>query len=538
VDQNTFGKRTGSWRFAALIAAVGLLLAVAALWGANKQVLGLFHDDGIYAVVAKAISQGDGYRILSLPTSPHQTKYPFLYSYLLSWLWSLNPDFPGNIFLLKMLNVAVLVAIFFLASVFYRRLFPAASIAALIFAVLVATNPILFTYTDYVVSDLLYVLIALASLYLATFSTAKVPVLGIVAGLACLTRLAAAPLVFAGVIHSYLRRGWRGAAYFSAGVFLLVAPWIIWVLFRRDPSSLSLHSYYSAYDFSAGASPGIGDLIGSHAPVVMGKARYLLGSFDLLYLLPLMPWLLPFVAALTVLGVVVSARREGAFEWAFFLSSVALLLVWPFHPGRYVAPLVPLLVLFLFRGMAAGECWVNSSGGEYPFKELLAKLAWLPAMLILLLNGVWLSSYLLNQDEQTIRGVYGHRLPYGWSGFQESFAWIRQNTTPTARLGTAYDPMYFLYTGRKAIRPALHRSATYFYPYGRAKPDVGSVDDIKTELQTMRIDYLIVDPLDGYAEGKATIKLLEELIASYGDKAKLAFTSADGKHRIYALIHE
>jgi hypothetical protein len=538
VEQNTvIGKTTGSWRFAASTAVVGLMLALSALWGANKQVLGLFHDDGIYTVVARALYQGDGYRIISLPAAPPQTKYPFLYSYLLSWLWALNPDFPGNIFLLKAFNGALLVAIFFVASAFYRRLFPGASLAALVFAVVVSTNPILFTYTDYVVSDLLYVLFAMAALYLASFSTTKVPVVGVVTGLACLTRLAAAPLVFAGVIYAYLRHGWRGAAYFSAGIFLLVSPWLVWVLSHRDPSPLSLLSYYSAYDFSSGASRGIGDLVGNHASVVMGNARYLLGSFDLLYLLPLMPWLLPFVAAFTMLGVIVSLRREGAFAWAFFLSSVVLLLVWPFHPGRYVAPLVPLMILFLFRGMAAGQCWVNSAGGEYLFKEMVAKIVWLPALLILLLNGVWLSSLLLNQDEQTTRGVYGRRLPYGWSGFEESFAWIRRNTAPNARLGTAYDPMYFLYTGRKAIRPALHRSATYFYPYGEAKPDVGSVDDIKTELQAMGIDYLIVDPLDGYAEGKATIKLLDELVASFGEKAKLAFTSSDGEHRIYALAH-
>ncbi|MGH7797689.1 MAG: hypothetical protein ACREQ2_22750, partial [Candidatus Binatia bacterium] len=393
-------------------------------------------------------------------------------------------------------------------------------------------------YTDYAVSDLLYVLFAMAALYLAAPSTATVPVLGVVTGLACLIRLAAAPLVFAGVIHSYLRRGWRGAAYFSAGVFLLVAPWVIWVLSHRDSAPLALLGYYCAYDFSSGASRGIGDLIGSHAPVVMGNARYLLGSFELLYLLPLMPWLLPFVAAFTVLGMVVSPRREDAFAWAFFLSSVVLLLAWPFHPGRYVAPLVPLLILFLFRGMALAERWMNSAGGEYPFKEWLAKMAWLPALLILLLNGVWLSGYLLIHDEQTTRGLYGHRVPYGWSGFEESFAWIRQNTAADARLGTAYDPMYFLYTGRQAIRPALHRSATYFYPYGQAKPDVGSVNEIKTDLQKLRIDYLIVDPLDGYAEGKATLKLLDELVGSYGDKAKLVFTSADGKHRIYALAYE
>ena len=248
-----------------------------------------------------------------------------------------------------------------------------------------------------------------------------------------------------------------------------------------------------------------------------------------------MPALAPFVAGLTLLGMVISRRTEDFFGWIFFFSSLALLLLWPFHPGRYVAPLVPLLVLFLFRGMAAAEGWLGSRGGEYPFKGLVRKLAWLPAVLLLLLNGVWLSSYLLIRDEQTTRSVYGSRVPYGWQGFEESFAWIRQNSAVSARLATAYDPMYFLYTGRQAIRPALHRSATYFYPYGLAKPDVGSAAEIRTELDAFSIDYLIIDPMDGYAEGKATIQLIEELVASYGDKARKVFTSTDGKHRIYAL---
>ena len=161
------GRQKLSPRFAIAAIVLGLLLGAAAIWGANKQALGLFHDDGIYAVVAKAISQGDGYRIISLPSAPPQTKYPFLYSYLLSWLWSLNPAFPRNILLLKAFNIGVLVAIFFVAIAFYRRVFPAATIGALLFGVLVCTNPIIFTYTDYVVSDLLFVLLALAGLYLA-----------------------------------------------------------------------------------------------------------------------------------------------------------------------------------------------------------------------------------------------------------------------------------------------------------------------------------------------------------------------------------
>jgi hypothetical protein len=196
---------------------------------------------------------------------------------------------------------------------------------------------------------------------------------------------------------------------------------------------------------------------------------------------------------------------------------------------------VPLLVLFLFRGVAGFEGWIKSIGDTYPLGSLFAKLAWTPVALILLLNVVWLSSYLIIRDEQTTRGGYGSRAPYGWAGFEETFAWVRQNTDPNALLGTAYDPMYFLYTGRQAIRPALHRSATYFYPYDEPNPDVGSVSDVKPELEKMRIDYLIVDPLDGYAEGKATMRLFEEIVTAYGERARLIFTSSDGKHRIYAL---
>ena len=535
------GQRKFSPRFAISAIFLGLLLGAVAVWGANKQALGLFHDDGIYAVVAKAIYQGDGYRIISLPTAPAQTKYPFLYSFILSWFWSLNPAFPGNILLLKTFNIGVLVAIFFIAIAFYRRVFPAATIAALLFGVLVCTNPIIFTYTDYVVSDLLFVLLALACLHLSRNTaysdrrTVKLLAMGVLAGLACLTRLAAAPLVFAGVVQGAISRSWRGAIYFVGVVSLFVAPWFLWVSFNRPQSVSSLLAYYYAYDYAAGGSGGVGDLLSYHLAIAMSNARYLLGSFDLLYLLPLMPWLVPFVAVFTALGMVFSLRRDDAFAWAFFLSSVTLLLAWPFHPSRYVAPLTPLLMLFLFRGMAGAEQWIKTSGSDYLFKEVLAKLAWTPAALILLLNGVWLSSYLLIRDEQTTRGGYGSRAPYAWSGFEESFAWIRQNTVSAARLGTAYDPMYFLYTGRHAIRPALHRSATYFYPYGQAKPDVGSVNEIKPELEEMRIDYLIIDPLDSYAEGKATLKLFDEIVASYGDKAQRVFTSSDGKHRIFAL---
>lgn len=539
MDRPTATVSDNSRRFAATVIALGLVLGAVAFWGANKAILGVFHDDGIYAVVGKAVAQGDGYRIVSLPTAPAQTKYPFLYSYLLSWLWALNPSFPQNIALLKVLNVAIFVAIFFVAVIYYRRHASGSTLAAVLFAVLVCCNPIIFGFTDYVLSDLWLVLLSLCALTVCAGAEAdrgrfsRLLLLAGITGLACLSRSAALPLVFAGAIHTFMVRGWRGAAYFLLGVALFVAPWLAWLWYHSQPPTDSLFAYYIAYD-----ATGTGEwaaTINRHLSIILGNARYLVDMFGLFYLTPLLPGVGLLFAFLSFMGVCATRCRDDVFAWSFFIFSIALLLAWPFHPGRYLAPLAPLALLFLFRGMARAHSWLETALRNSVLRHWLFRVAWSPALIILLLDGVWLSSFLLNHDDQSTRGLYGRRLPYSWIGFEESFAWIRAHTTPDALLATAYDPMYYLYTERRAIRPALHRPATYFYPYGGAQPDVGSVQEIKPQLVKLRINYLIVDPLDGYAEGKATVKLLDDLVRSFGSQAEKVFTSTDGKHRIYRM---
>src|SRR6185437_4105263 len=85
-------------------AAVILLCIYAAVWATPAA--GLVHDDGIYIATAKAMASGDGYVMPNLPGSPLQTKFPPLFSFLLSVLWRLNPNFPDNVRLLKIIPVA------------------------------------------------------------------------------------------------------------------------------------------------------------------------------------------------------------------------------------------------------------------------------------------------------------------------------------------------------------------------------------------------------------------------------------------------
>lgn len=54
---------------AAPIAAIYTMLIAPAI-DRYGSYFGMYHDDGLYVVIAKALSDGQGFRIISLPGSP------------------------------------------------------------------------------------------------------------------------------------------------------------------------------------------------------------------------------------------------------------------------------------------------------------------------------------------------------------------------------------------------------------------------------------------------------------------------------------
>lgn len=237
-------------------------------------------------------------------------------------------------------------------------------------------------------------------------------------------------------------------------------------------------------------------------------------------------------------GVCRSFNDQAVFFRCYLLLYLALVIAWPFRPARYLIPIVPGIYFFLFQGVQAAEVYLDNFIMSESRKKILCHLVRVRFAIIVVLHVGWISHYLFNKDVATTRVWFGVRLPASWQGFSETFQWIRTHTDHKAVLATVYDPMYYLYTGRRAIRPGLHKPQTYFYPYGQAVADIGTVNEIKCELKALGVHLLIIDSLDGFTEGRAYLRLFSELIRSYRNRPELMFISSDSKHQIYALPHE
>ena len=168
-----------------------------------------------------------------------------------------------------------------------------------------------------------------------------------------------------------------------------------------------------------------------------------------------------------------------------------------------------------------------------PARKIPASAAVALVLSIVLFGNLLTVGYLMRPGNE-VRGWTGEDTGYTWSGYQQTFDWIRRHTPPEAKIGARFDTMYFLYTDRQAVRPWFHHSQTYFYPYGAAMPYVGRPEEAARELRALGVDYLVLDPPGG-GEGPAAMALLRALIALPEVNGRLVFTSHDGLHEVYRL---
>ncbi|MEO7856760.1 MAG: hypothetical protein ABIU76_07085, partial [Gemmatimonadaceae bacterium] len=106
---------------ALLIVMVAVVPMLVAWWASVPYVVGVWHDDGVYALLGRAIATGEGFHYTHLPGAPAATHYPPAYPLMLAAVWRLAPSFPDNISAFLVLN-ALLASVAALGAYRFTRL--------------------------------------------------------------------------------------------------------------------------------------------------------------------------------------------------------------------------------------------------------------------------------------------------------------------------------------------------------------------------------------------------------------------------------
>ncbi|HET9532704.1 MAG TPA: glycosyltransferase family 39 protein, partial [Blastocatellia bacterium] len=275
---NEAGKRRGlhlALLIAVLSGAVFLYLAIL-----TPDRFGAYHDDGIYVATARALANGEGHRLISLPYEPAQTKYPPFYTLLLSLIWRVYPQFPENLTAMVLLSIVATLGFMVITFRYLTDAGYANRWQALIVVALAAINWRTMILATSIYSEMTYSALSVAGLYLAEkydkdrMRRGAGLLLGVIIGLAFLTRSSGIALLIAVAAFYMLRRQLRRNLLSVGVASLFVVGWALWVYANRTTAEGVNVAYYTSYlgFFSEAVSGLQAQLQASKLAVLIGIA--------------------------------------------------------------------------------------------------------------------------------------------------------------------------------------------------------------------------------------------------------------------------
>jgi hypothetical protein len=450
-----------------LAGAVPLLVAVCtaavAIWAIEPWPVGVFQDDGIYAMLGKAIASGEGFHYLNLPDAPAATHYPPGYPLVLAMLWRLFPEFPANTAVFLFANVAFLCAAAVgVWSFGQQRLRLSSGIAATAALATVACVPVLmfgvFVLSEPLFLALLFPVLIAGERAADSGAPRDAALAGLLAGVLAMVRTMGVWVAVAIVIVLLLRRRRLASGVALAATALTLVPWQIWVAVHAGdvpPVIVGKYGSYGGWLSSAIRAEGpafVVDVVLKNLAILRVNLWDMLGAPELLAR-PVLLATAGFVAAIALLAV-------GARQWfktapvtvCFVALYMAVVLAWPFEPTRFVWALLPLIGL-------AGAVAARSILQWHPL-SMAGRTIRLSAIAAMLLMATGYAAY-------NARG-FAQR---SWTTAPRLFAsratplvdWARRATQPGDLLATDDDALIHLYSGRKTIPVATFTPQEYLH---------------------------------------------------------------------------
>jgi hypothetical protein len=503
-------------------------------------VCGVYHDDAIYVITAKAISEGNGYRLINLPDSPRQTRYPILYPLFLAAIWKCWPQFPQNIFFMKLATSIIGSLALGFCYLYLVRFNHCSRLIAFFSCVVCITISDFLYFSTNTLSEIPFFFLILVSLFAMESIAEKVLVtkgqlicLGIFISLTFLCRSIGLVLLVSGALYLWRQKP-ISLKWLLLGFAIVIIPWLFWVYGEVGGiNTNSLRGYDSDYiswmvEYGLTSTLNIVSInfiwsffFSTFYPTsgvyefLKGDSNLLLNSFFI------------FLGAIPWVAIFIPKSKPNALK--LFLSFYFLLIcVWPWPPGRFLIPILPFIIVCFFKSMGfVLREFLSSHSVKFVMITIFS--------LVILLNAFNIFDAIKAQTDT--------RYPYGnsssdvkWGSFENIFYWIKQNTAPNEIVAYGLDTMNYLYTGRYGIRPFLSRPTSLFY--GDKYPATGTIEDLLSILNHYRPAYLVQSPMPGFSEEKPFNALISDFSQRCPNCIMPMYVDEDNRFKIYKISYQ
>lgn len=453
------------------------------------SVAGLYVDDGWYVLLAKAVAQGDGYRLISSAAVAILPAFPPGFPMLLAPVFALNPNFPDNVLWLKAVSIAAMFgvgAMSYLFLVRYRE--TPRPLAAVVALITVLTPAFVFLATSTVMAECAFTL-GQMGMVLAVERAARIDnavrarlTIGLAAALGVATLLirasGLAPLLAAG-IYLGLRRGWRSVLTFAAVAAVCYLPWGVYAnahrpthadrvahggsiayaygdllmmreggdassgraafgdlparvvanlahVFGRDLGALILPTAYRGADESGQEVFSLSGRTGLRAGSMGGGAA--------------IAWVSSALSAIAIVGFAVAVRRRLTVVELMVPLTIAMVSTVSVRTFRYLLPLTPFVVFYVLSGIDIIAAAIRRTGTTQ-----MGSAMRISALCVLCLIGADHAQYVWHarlgtarwlQDDQDVRAVTD---------------WMNANLPREGAVTTSNPGLVHLLTGHKTV---------------------------------------------------------------------------------------
>ncbi len=541
----------------------------------DTQNMGFIHDDGVYAIVGKALATGKGFTLLHVVGQPAQIKYPFVYPAILSLVWLFNPHFPENLPALNYITIAFTLGACGLIYLYLKRAKQFPGWLALLVVILTTAHFFFMYFFSTVMSEGPYLFFSMLTLWMAYKATqdgsALTPkALGsliVLSSITFLTRIPGVTMMGAIGVWLLLQGQWKNALRYGLGCFCFgILPWMLWVKCQTPtitPMNYPLVNTYSNYGLEFFHNLRGANYLATLPGDLMSLMFALLGQ-----LFPVIPnfktaypklmndsYITASVAIATVIGLygtlgyylmqciqtLLRSIKQGltkiqaqsfSISGLYLFFYILMITLWNYEDqmSRFLTAVTPLLWLYFFKP------WVSSLpefGRAWPAQRIRAGLA-LTGVILTATLSLWLapSSYKTVYTSRNQHWVDSGRYRWMWHEYQQVFAWIKQTLPSNASLAVNSDAVFYLYTNR----PTFY----IFFASLRKVNGQFTKDSIPLLMQSLdahHIQYLVAEPhMTARVIRKPVNEVARQLLEAFPNRFEPVYSSPNGAINIYKIV--